>query len=74
VTSAQAPVWRTLAAAGLSTVLAPQPVFLLGGLAVLVVNDLAFSEVQLGPAASTLFSTGALIDIAAGRIAPLRGP
>jgi MFS family permease len=73
VTVADAPVWRTVAAGGLSTVLASLPVFLLGGLAVLVRDDLAFSEVQLGLAASTFFSVAALTAVAAGRIAARTG-
>ena len=66
---ADAPVWRTVAAGGLSTVLASLPVFLLGGLAVLVRDDLDFSEVQLGLAASTFFSVAALTAVGAGRLA-----
>ncbi len=70
---ADAPVWRTVAAGGLSTVLASLPVFLLGGLAVLVRQDLAFSEVQLGLAASTFFSVAALTAVGAGRVAARTG-
>ena len=70
---ADAPVWRTVAAGGLSTVLASLPVFLLGGLAVLVREDLAFSEVQLGLAASTFFSIAALTAVAAGRVVARTG-
>jgi MFS family permease len=66
---AEAPVWRTVAAGGLSTVLASLPVFLLGGLAVLVRDDLAFSEVQLGLAASTFFCVAAVTAVGAGRLA-----
>jgi len=57
----------------LSTVLASLPVFLLGGLAVLVRDELVFSEVQLGLAASTFFSVAALTAVAAGRIAARTG-
>ena len=67
------PVWRTVAAGGLSTVLASLPVFLLGGLAVLVRADLGFSEVQLGLAASTFFTVAALTAVAAGRVAARTG-
>jgi MFS family permease len=70
---ADAPVWRTVAAGGLSTVLASLPVFLLGGLAVLVRDDLAFTEVQLGLAASTFFSVAAATAVVAGRITARTG-
>ena len=75
MTSAQAPsvtsgpFVRSVAAGGLSTVLASLPVFLLGGLAVLVRDDLGFSEVQLGLAASTFFTVAALTAVPAGRVA-----
>lgn len=69
----EAPLWRTVAAAGLSTLLASLPVFLLGGLAVLVREDLGFSEAQLGLAASTFFSVAALTAVGAGRIAARTG-
>ena len=64
-----APFVRSVAAGGLSTVLASLPVFLLGGLAVLVRDDLGFSEVQLGLAASTFFTVAALTAVPAGRVA-----
>lgn len=68
-----APFWRSVAAGGLSTVLASLPVFLLGGLAVLVRADLGFSEVQLGLAASTFFAVAALTAVPAGRVAARTG-
>ena len=68
-----APLWRSVAAGGLSTVLASLPVFLLGGLAVLVRADLGFSEVQLGLAASTFFTVAALTAVPAGRVAARTG-
>ena len=68
-----APYWRSVAAGGLSTVLASLPVFLLGGLAVLVRDDLGFSEVQLGLAASTFFTVAALTAVPAGRVAARTG-
>ena len=79
MTSAQAPsvtaapYRRSVAAGGLSTVLASLPVFLLGGLAVLVRDDLGFTEVQLGLAASTFFSVAALTAVPAGRLAARTG-
>lgn len=66
-------VRRTVAAAALSTVLAALPVFLLGGLAVLVREDLAFDEVQLGLAASAYFTVAAFASVPAGRIAARLG-
>ena len=68
-----APFVRSVAAGGLSTVLASLPVFLLGGLAVLVRADLGFSEVQLGLAASTFFTVAALTAVPAGRVAARTG-
>ena len=68
-----APFARSVAAGGLSTVLASLPVFLLGGLAVLVREDLGFSEVQLGLAASTFFTVAALTAVPAGRVAARTG-
>ena len=65
--------WRSVAAGGLSTVLASLPVFLLGGLAVLVRDDLGFSEVQLGLAASTFFTVAALTAVPAGHVAARTG-
>lgn len=66
-------VWRTVAAGCLSTVLAVLPVFLLGGLAVLVRAELGFSEVQLGLAASAFFAVAALSAVPSGRVAALVG-
>ena len=70
---ADARLWRTVAAGSLSTVLASLPVFLLGGLAVLVRDELGFSEVQLGLAASAFFTVAALTAVAAGRVAAWTG-
>lgn len=70
--AAQAPpaaVGRTVAAAALSTVLASLPVFLLGGLAVLVRGELGFGELQLGLAVSTFFAVAAATAVPAGRVA-----
>lgn len=66
-------VGRTVAAAALSTVLASLPVFLLGGLAVLVRDELNFGELQLGLAVSVFFTMAALSAVAAGRIASRLG-
>lgn len=62
-------VTRTVVAASLSTVLASLPVFLLGGLAVLVRRDLGFGEVQLGLAVSAFFTVAAASAVPAGRVA-----
>lgn len=64
---------RVIATAALSTVLGTLPVFLLGGLAVLVRRDLDFSEAQLGAAATVFFATSALCSYPAGRVAERAG-
>ena len=68
MTAPSAAVGRTIAAAALSTVLGSLPVFLLGGLAVLVREELRFGEVQLGLAVSVFFSVAALSAVPAGRL------
>jgi predicted MFS family arabinose efflux permease len=72
--SEDAPVRRTVAASALATVLGSIPVFLLGGLAVLVRDELAFGEVGLGFAVSLFFTVAALSAIPAGRVAHHWGP
>ena len=70
VTAASAgppPVAHTVAAAALSTVLGALPVFLLSGLAVLVRQDVALGELQLGLAVSTFFAVAAVSAVPAGR-------
>jgi len=62
-------VVRTIAAAAVSTTLGTLPVFLLGALAVLVRADLAFTETQLGAAATVFFGTSTLCSLPAGRVA-----
>lgn len=64
---------RVIATAAISTVLGTLPVFLLGGLAVLVRRDLDFSEAQLGAAATLFFATSALCSYPAGRVAERAG-
>jgi len=66
--AASAPVVRAVAAGALSTVLASLPVFLLGGLAVLVRADLGFGELRLGLAVSLFFSVAAVSAVPAGRL------
>lgn len=62
-----------MVAASLSTVLASLPVFLLGGLAVLVRRDLGFGEVQLGLAVTVFFTIAAASAVPAGRVAARLG-
>lgn len=64
----EAQVVRTVAAAALSTVLGSLPVFLLGGLAVLVREELGFGELQLGLAVSVFFTVAAVSAVPAGRL------
>ena len=62
------PVLRTVGAAALSTVLGSLPVFLLGGLAVLVGEELGLGELQLGLAVSVFFTAAAVAAVPAGRL------
>jgi predicted MFS family arabinose efflux permease len=62
-----------VAAAALSTVVASLPVFLLGGLALLIREELQFGALQLGIAVSTFFGVAAVAAVPAGRIAALLG-
>lgn len=64
---------RALLASGASGVLAVMPVFLLGALAVLVREDLGFSERELGAAVSIYYATSALLSVAGGRISERLG-
>lgn len=66
-------VARTVIAASLSTVLASLPVFLLGGLAVLLRRDLGFGKVQLGLAVTVFFTVAAVSAVPAGRVAARLG-
>ena len=61
------------AAAALCTALAMVAVFLLGGLAVLVRDELAFGETALGAAASSFFAVSALGFVAGGRLSERLG-
>lgn len=63
-----------MAAAAVSTTLGTLPVFLLGGLAVLVRADLGFSETQLGAAATVFFASSACCGVLAGRTSERFGP
>jgi predicted MFS family arabinose efflux permease len=64
---------RAAAGAALSTVLGALPVFLLGGLAVLVRDDLEFGEVGLGLAVTVFFAVSALSSVPAGGVAERLG-
>ncbi|MPZ88602.1 MAG: MFS transporter [Nitriliruptorales bacterium] len=60
---------RAMVAASVATTLVALPVFLLGGLAVLIREDLGFSETQLGAAVTVYFATSTLCSVPAGRSA-----
>jgi MFS family permease len=60
---------RTLFATLVAGALATLPVFLLGGLAVLVQADLGFGDAQLGAATGAFFGAAALSAIPGGRLA-----
>ena len=62
-------VGRVVVATVSSTVIASLPVFLLGGLAVLVQEDLSFGPVGLGLAVTTFFAVAAVASVPAGRTA-----
>ena len=62
-----------MAAAALSTVVGSLPVFLLGGLALLIRDELQFGALQLGIAVSTFFGVAAVTAVPAGRIAAWLG-
>lgn len=64
----------SLAVAVASTTLSVLPVFLLGALAILVRRDLAFSQTELGAAASAFYGTSAIVSIPGGRLAQRLGP
>ena len=72
-TARPALVRRTVAAAALSTVVGSLPVFLLGGLALLIRDELQFGALQLGIAVSTFFGVAAVTAVPAGRIAARLG-
>ncbi len=69
------PSVHVTAATTASTVLIHLPVFLLGGLAVLIRDDLAdFDEARLGAAVSVFFGVSALASVLGGRLSEARGP
>ena len=59
---------RAVATASLTSITATLPVFLVGGLSVLVRKDLGFSETQLGGAVSAGFIVATLFSVPAGRL------
>jgi len=61
-------VTRVVVAAGIANVLSVLPAFLVGALAVLIREDLAFSERALGAGLSIYFGVGALASVVGGRI------
>ena len=64
---------RVLAAAMISRTVSVLPAFLIGGLAVLMRNELDFTEAQLGMGISLYYSAYALSAVPAGRIADRLG-
>lgn len=62
-----------IAVATVSIILAMLPVFLLGGLAVLLRPDLGFGEAGLGVAVAAYFGAGALAAVPGGRLAERLG-
>jgi MFS family permease len=60
---------RPLVGAVTSTTLASLPVFLVGGLAVLMTTDLGFDEEGLGIAVAAFYGTSAILSIPGGRLA-----
>jgi MFS family permease len=62
------PPLLTAAASALSITLGALPVFLLGGLAVFIRDDLGFGETQLGLAASLYYLSSAVTSVPAGRV------
>ena len=69
------PTTHVTVAATASTVLIHLPVFLLGGLAVLIREDIVrFDEARLGTAVSVFFGASALASIVGGRLSEAQGP
>ncbi|HEX5451318.1 MAG TPA: MFS transporter [Candidatus Limnocylindrales bacterium] len=65
---------RSLAASIAVTAVVALPSLLVGGLAVLIQQDLDFGEAELGIAIAASFATGACIAVPAGRMAERIGP
>ncbi|HEX7100657.1 MAG TPA: MFS transporter [Acidimicrobiia bacterium] len=62
-------LWRTAVLATGGLVLSALPVFLVGGLAVQIRQDLGFSETELGAAVTVAFLCGAIAGPVGGRVA-----
>jgi MFS family permease len=67
-------VVRTVGVTAAVLTVSALPVLLVGGLAVLIQEDLAFGEAQLGIAVAAYFASGALAAAPAGRLAERLGP
>ena len=67
-------VLRPLAVGIAATTVVALPTLLVGGLAVLIQDDLGFGEQQLGVAVAASFAAGAVVAIPAGRMAERIGP
>jgi len=65
---------RSVAAAVAVSAVSGLPVLLLGGLAVLVQQDLSFNKAELGIAVAVFFASGALAAAPGGRLAERVGP
>jgi MFS family permease len=68
------PALRTAAGAVTTTIACVLPVFLVGGLAVQIGDDLRFSPAGLGLAVSVYFGMSALASVPAGRLVERYGP
>lgn len=66
--AARHPALPMMSMAVTATILGVLPVFLLGGLAVQVRDDLGFSETALGVAVSTFFAASSLLSVPGGRL------
>jgi MFS family permease len=60
---------REVAATSVATTMAVIPVFLLGGMSVLLRQDLQFDEAALGLSAASFFAATSLVSVLGGRIA-----
>lgn len=67
--------WRGALAAGIAaTTVAALPTLLVGGLGILIREELGFGEAQLGAAVAASFASAAIVAAPAGRIAERLGP
>ena len=64
---------RTAVASLIALVMSVMPAFMLGGVAVLVRQDLGFSESRLGIAVSSFYASSTLVSVAGGRLSERLG-